>query len=86
MITICIDTRIEEAADRIEILEDKYSGEVGRFTFPILLDLEGQIKKDYHIWTIPYTVFIDSDGIIREIKMGRFKDEEEIIDTLNRLD
>ncbi len=86
VITICIDSRIDEAADRIKILEDKYSGEVGPFTFPILLDSEGETKKSYHIWTIPYTIFIDSDGIIREIKMGRFKDEGEIIDILNRLD
>ena len=74
-----IDTRIKK-------LETKYSGEVGLFTFPILLDEENKTADDYHVWTIPKTVFIDSDGIIREIKIGRFNDEEEIKDILQSLD
>jgi len=86
VVTISIDERADRV-DRIAKLEDKYRDEAGPFTFPILLDTEENPTKDsYHIWTIPKTVFIDSDGIIREIKMGRFKDEGEIIDILNRLD
>jgi peroxiredoxin len=86
VVTISIDER-PDRVDRIVKLEDKYRDEVGLFTFPILLDTEeNSAKASYHIWTIPKTVFIDSDGIIREIKMGRFKDEGEIIDILNRLD
>jgi thiol-disulfide isomerase/thioredoxin len=86
VVTVCIDERADRA-DRIAKLEDKYRDEAGPFTFPILLDTEENPTKDsYHVWTIPKTVFIDSDGIIREIKMGRFKDEGEIIDILNRLD
>jgi thiol-disulfide isomerase/thioredoxin len=86
VVTVCIDEKADRA-DRIAKLEDKYRDEAGPFTFPILLDTEENPTKDsYHIWTIPKTVFIDSDGIIREIKMGRFKDEGEIIDILNRLD
>ncbi|MCX6008720.1 MAG: redoxin domain-containing protein [Chloroflexi bacterium] len=87
VITICIDSRIDEAADRIKILEDKYSDEAGPFTFPILLDTEeNSAKASYHIWTIPKTVFIDSDGIIREIKIGRFNSKEEIEAILKSLD
>ena len=86
VVTVCIDERADRA-DRIAKLEDKYRDEAGPFTFPILLDTEENPTKDsYHIWTIPKTVFIDSDGIIREIKIGRFKDEGEIIDILNRLE
>jgi len=87
---VIVAISIDEGADRVDRiakLEDKYRDEVGPFTFPILLDTEENSTKDsYHIWTIPKTVFIDSDGVIREIKMGRFKDEGEIIDILNRLD
>jgi thiol-disulfide isomerase/thioredoxin/DNA-directed RNA polymerase subunit RPC12/RpoP len=83
--TVCIDSKINEAPGRIEILEDKFSDEAGPFTFPILMDSVGQTKKDYHIWTIPETVFIDSDGIIREIKIGRFQNIEEIEAILNSL-
>jgi thiol-disulfide isomerase/thioredoxin len=83
--TICIDSKIDEAPGRIKILESKFSEETGPFTFPMLMDSVGQTKKDYHIWTIPETVFIDSDGIIREIKIGRFQNIDEIETILNSL-
>src|SRR4030043_2147639 len=94
VITVCIDINIDEAPERIEKLQTKYideiddrSGEkVGLFTFPILLDVKGETKKDYNVWTIPETVFIDSDGIIREIKLGRFGSKEEIEAILKSLD
>jgi len=94
VITVCIDITINEAADRIDKLEKKYSDEIddrsgakiGRFTFPILLDVKGETKKDYNVWTIPETIFIDSDGIIREIKLGRFGSKEEIEAILKSLD
>ncbi|UCH51971.1 MAG: redoxin domain-containing protein, partial [Chloroflexota bacterium] len=94
VITVCIDTKINEAPDRIDKLEKKYSDEIddrsgtkiGRFTFPILFDVKGETKNDYNIWSIPETVFIDSDGIIREIKLGRFGSKEEIEAILKSLD
>jgi thiol-disulfide isomerase/thioredoxin len=85
VLTVCIDSKIDEAPGRIKTLEDKFSSESGPFTFPILMDSVGQTKKDYHIWTIPETIFIDSDGIIREIKIGRFQNIEEIEAILNSL-
>ena len=94
VITVCIDIRIDEAPERIEQLQTKYRDEiddrtgkeVGLFTFPILLDVKGETKKAYNVWTIPETVFIDSDGIIREIKLGRFGSKEEIEAILKSLD
>jgi len=85
VLTICIDSKINEAPARIETIEAKFIDEAGPFTLPILMDSVGQTKKDYHVWTIPETVFIDSDGIIRNIKIGRFKDIEEIKTILNSL-
>jgi thiol-disulfide isomerase/thioredoxin len=86
VLTVCIDSKIDEAPGRIRTLEGKFSSDTGPFTFPILFDSVGQTKKDYHIWTIPETVFIDSDGIIREIKLGRFQNIEEIEAILKSLD
>jgi thiol-disulfide isomerase/thioredoxin len=83
--TICIDSKIDEAPGRIEILKTKFSEEAGPFTFPMLMDSVGQTKKDYHIFTIPETVFIDSDGIIRNIRIGRFQNIEEIETILKSL-
>jgi thiol-disulfide isomerase/thioredoxin len=78
VLTVCIDSKMDEAPARIETLEGKFSQDAGPFTFPILFDSVGQTKKDFHIWTIPETIFIDSDGIIREVKIGRFLNIEEI--------
>ena len=85
VITVCIDGH---RTDRIDILRDKYSNpeKFGPFTFPILLDEEGTVKDPYHIWRIPCTVFIDSEGIIRETQIGRFHEREEIESILNRLE
>ena len=84
--TVCVDGK----ADRIQKLENKFAGEVGLFHFPILLDEEGTTKDSYHaltnyVWTVPKTVFIDSDGIIRRIKNGRFHSTKEIEGIVNSL-
>ncbi len=78
VLTVCNDSKMDEAPGRIKTLEGKFSEDAGPFTFPILFDSVGQTKKDFHIWTIPETIFIDSDGIIREVKIGRFLNIEEI--------
>ena len=85
VLTICLDGRV----DRIEKLKAKYSddADIGPFTFPILLDAKENSTKDkYRIWTLPATFFIDEDGIIREIKIGRFNNKEEIETILDRPD
>jgi thiol-disulfide isomerase/thioredoxin len=86
VLTICIDTKIDEAPDRIKTLEAKFINETGAFTFPMLFDTVAQTKKDYHVWTIPETIFIDTDGIIRVVKTERFKSVEEIETILKSLD
>jgi len=82
VLSVCIDG---ENTDRIQILSEKYSEKFGPFTFSILLDEEGTTKDSYHIWRIPYTVFIDSDGIIRETKIGRFHSRDEMETILKSL-
>ncbi len=82
VITIDIDGR----SDRIKRLEEKYFNEVGYYIFPILIDTEEAIQKSYHISSVPMTFFVDSDGIIREIKLGRFQSIEEIEEILKNLD
>lgn len=39
-------------------------------TFPILLDTNGTTTSAYRIFSLPTTVFIDREGIIREIVIG----------------
>ena len=39
-------------------------------TFPILLDKTGSASRSYNLYSLPTTVFIDNQGIIRKIIIG----------------
>jgi peroxiredoxin len=82
VITVCIDARV----DRIKAIENKYGDKYGPLDFPILLDEQTKTKNDYHIWAVPTTFFIDSQGIIKQMKPGRFQSQQEIEDMLKSLD
>jgi peroxiredoxin len=56
-----------------------------KLTFPILLDTEGNVDGIYKSPNFPTTYFIDTTGVIREIKTERFQTVSEIDDTLNKL-
>jgi len=48
------------------------------FTFLLLLDTVGGVASEYHVSNIPMTFFIDTEGIIQEVKLGSFSSQEEI--------
>jgi len=50
----------------------------GNYSFPVLLDTQGQVADQYNILGIPATFFIDKDGIIQAIKIGSFSSTAEI--------
>jgi peroxiredoxin/chitodextrinase len=54
-------------------------------TFPVLLDSDEAVSNIYQISTIPTTFFINADGIVSEIKQGRFTSQSEIEDILKSL-
>ena len=54
-------------------------------TFPVLLDSEGIVDEVYQPSLFPTTFFIDAQGIIREVKEGRFHNHEEIESILDLL-
>jgi len=54
-------------------------------TFPVLLDANETIKTTYRVSAYPTTFFIDSDGVIKVIKSGRFASKAEIVTILNSL-
>jgi len=80
IITICIDGR----QDRIEKLWDKYP-ELTGITLPILFYAEDADKGAYHVWKLPTNVFVDEDGIIRHVRLGRFHSTQEIRDILDSI-
>jgi len=56
------------------------------FSFPVLLDGDTALAQRYNIQYIPTTFFINSDGIIQEIKVGSFQSKAEIEAILSQLD
>jgi len=54
------------------------------FSFPVVLDSTGALAGQYDILYIPTTFFIDSYGIIQEVKVGPFQSAAEIEDSLSR--
>lgn len=70
--------------DRVEILAvnmdttNDVAGFVKEYglTFPILLDEENEVNKDYGIVSIPTTFFIDEDGVIKQKITGSMQLED----------
>lgn len=54
-------------------------------SFPVLLDMRGNVAGKYNIRGIPTTYFIDSDGMIRDMQIGAFRSVAEIEDILSRV-
>lgn len=52
------------------------------YTFAVALDSKGMVSTDYRVERIPATFLIDSEGVIRFIKIGAFSSEEEILEKL----
>lgn len=46
-----------------------FAQEMG-LSFPILLDLDGEVTSRYQLQAMPTTYFIDAKGVIREIVVG----------------
>ena len=55
------------------------------FTFPVLLDSNQDVTLKYNVRSIPSTFFIDSSGVIQDIKVGAFLDETQIEDRLAKI-
>lgn len=57
-----------------------------KFTFPVLLDTNGDVDSIYRAPYFPTSYFIDSTGIIRHIATERFQSISEIDEILSKLD
>ena len=47
-------------------------------SFPVLLDADTSVARDYNVGGIPTTFFIDKNGIMRDRKIGPFSNKAEI--------
>lgn len=57
----------------------------GGYTFPVPMDSKGEVSKTYQVQAIPTTFLVDREGIIRGIKVGAFRDKEEILAQLRAI-
>ncbi|MFH1032376.1 MAG: TlpA disulfide reductase family protein [Chloroflexota bacterium] len=55
------------------------------YSFPVLLDVDGQVRKQYDITATPTNFLIDKNGIIREKMVGEFASKSEMEISLNSL-
>lgn len=55
------------------------------FTFPVLLDPEGTVKKEYKLDVVPVTIFIDTNGIIQKVRPGTFGGQRQIENVVNAI-
>lgn len=46
-----------------------------KITFPILLDLDGNVSDEYFVKNFPMTFFIDKDGILRAQHIGMLTED-----------
>ena len=58
------------AANQDSISEAASFASGNKLTFPIPLDKTGSVSRSYNLYSLPTTVFIDSQGIIRKIIIG----------------
>lgn len=54
-------------------------------SFPVLLDDKSEVTEKYNIAGLPTTYFIDTNGIIRELKIGAFANLVEIENLLKKI-
>ena len=57
-----------------------------KLTFPILMDIQGDVDGLYRAPYFPTSYIVDSKGIIREILNERFQTSSQIDDIINKLD
>ena len=71
---------LDEPKERVEVYIDLLE-----ITFPIVLDDGAVVTRAYGVAGFPSTYLIDEIGVIRNIKVGAFLSEAEILDRLEGL-
>ncbi len=54
-------------------------------SFMVLLDAEQIVAQHYNVGAIPTTFFIDKDGIIKDVRIGAFASEAQILVGLRKI-
>jgi peroxiredoxin len=60
-----VAVNLRENPDRVEDFVQKLA-----MPFPVLLDRKGRIGAAYYVRGIPTSIFIDEEGVIRQVHVG----------------
>lgn len=71
---------IGEDEETVRKFADRYD-----LSFPILLDSDMEVKKQYQITGLPLTLLIDENGIILERHEGEFTEMSEILEMMEKI-
>jgi cytochrome c biogenesis protein CcmG/thiol:disulfide interchange protein DsbE len=70
---IILGVNVSEDEETVRSFKDRWN-----LTFPIVLDAKRVVADNYKVSTIPETLFLDTQGIIKEIVVGPLNSIEEI--------
>jgi len=76
-----IAVNVREDRNTVEGFIDEFG-----YTYPVLLDGDGNVSTNYGVRGIPTTFFIGPDGTVLGMLVGtRYWDEEDVMDGMNRI-
>ena len=75
-----LGVNLGESPSKVEQFMQRYN-----LSFPVLIDVKGSLASKYNIRAIPTTYFIDSSGVIKDIKIGAFRNVTELEGMVNTI-
>ena len=70
-VVLGIDMAFEDNTTEVE----RFVEDLG-LTFPILMDEDGSVSRDYRVFSIPTSIYLDGDGIVRHFQIGATTGEQ----------
>ena len=64
-VILAINSTYQDQSDKVEAFINE-----GGLTFPVLLDITGEVSNRYQVHSMPTSFFIDPEGVINEIVIG----------------
>jgi peroxiredoxin len=68
---IILGVNIKENKSKVSKFVEDY-----KITYPVLLDIDGSVSNEYHVFGVPMSFFIDKNGIIKDSFVGMMTKED----------
>jgi cytochrome c biogenesis protein CcmG/thiol:disulfide interchange protein DsbE len=65
LVVFAVNTTYQDSADKAAAFAEEFE-----LTFPILLDIDGTVSRQYQLRALPTTFFIDAQGVIQMVAVG----------------